>query len=276
MRKTNCVTMKMQPYILGQMNIYPLKSARGISVGQSAIDQRGLASDRRWMLVGDGQVFMSQRKHPRMCLIAVELDKNFLIVSGPGMEKLRVPRDLDTPEKMQVQIWEDRCLAMACSEEADIWFTRFLGIRCRLVFLPDQSIRPINAQYDINKHSVSFVDGFPFLLISEASLTDLNSRLSAPISMDRFRPNWVVKGCHAYAEDSWKKIRIGDVQFHVAKPCARCVVTTVEQTTGNKGKEPLLTLSKYRQLGGAVLFGQNLIHENLGIVKIDQEVDILS
>jgi uncharacterized protein YcbX len=183
---------------------------------------------------------------------------------------------LDEQEKIPVQIWKDRCPAIACGDEAEDWFTRFLGVKCRLVFLPDDTIRPINAQYVINEHSLSFADGFPFLLISEASLLELNSRLHKPISMNRFRPNLVVKGCEAYAEDGWSKIRIGDIQFQDAKSCTRCVVTTVDQTSGIKGKEPLFTLSRYRQSGEGVLFGQNLIHENLGMLEVGQRIEVFS
>jgi uncharacterized protein YcbX len=136
-------------------------------------------------------------------------------------------------------------------------------------------LRPIKSRYQVNNEQVSFADGFPFLLISDASLADLNQRLEQPVPMNRFRPNLVVSGCEAFAEDGWQSIRIGSIGFRVVKPCDRCVITTVDQTQGIRGKEPLLTLAQYRRWDGKIWFGQNLIHEQLGMLKVGDSVEII-
>jgi hypothetical protein len=140
--------------------------------------------------------------------------------------------------------------------------------------MPESTFRPVNSHYATDNEQVSFTDGFPFLLISEASLQDLNKRLDEPVPMNRFRPNLVVSGCEAFAEDSWRQIRIGSISFNVVKPCERCVITTVDQALGIRGKEPLQTLSQYRRQNGKILFGQNLIHTSLGALQVGDSVEI--
>jgi uncharacterized protein YcbX len=159
-------------------------------------------------------------------------------------------------------------------EEVSQWFSEFLELSCQLVYMPDNSYRPVNSRYASHNQQVSFADGFPFLLISEASLQDLNERLDQPIPMNRFRPNLVVSGCEAFAEDSWRSIRIGSIPFHVVKPCERCLITTVDQAQGIRGKEPLQTLAQYRLSNGKILFGQNLIPAELGTLQVGDSVEI--
>jgi uncharacterized protein YcbX len=138
--------------------------------------------------------------------------------------------------------------------------------------MADQVVRPANPAFAPPGARVSFADGFPFLLISEESLADLNGRLAVPLPMNRFRPNLVVAGCEPYAEDGWKEIRIGDVKLRVVKPCERCLVTTTDQATGERGKEPLRTLATYRKVGNDVMFGQNVVHENTGELRVGDAV----
>jgi uncharacterized protein YcbX len=167
-----------------------------------------------------------------------------------------------------VAIWKDQCVAVAAGAEADAWFTALLGTPCRLVTMPSSTVRQVDLGYAEPGDPVGFADGFPFLLISQGSLDELNRRLEHPVPMDRFRPNIVVDGCEPHAEDGWSRVTIGEISFRVVKPCARCVITTTDQQTGERGREPLRTLATYRRVGNKVLFGQNLIHDGVGAVRV--------
>jgi uncharacterized protein len=264
------------PVVLSELNIYPIKSAAGISLQTAEVEWKGLRGDRRWMVVDEQGKFMTQRQFPSMALISVALEDDQLTIAAPGMKSLAVSIELTAPE-LEVEVWGDRCRAISTGDAAKEWFSQFLNTSCQLVYLPDDSKRLVASDYAVrpDHDQVSFADAFPFLLISEASLHDLNQRLDAPIPMNRFRPNLVVRGCDAFAEDRWRKIRIGSVVFHVVKPCARCAITTVEQTTGVKGKEPLQTLATYRLQKGNIFFGQNLLQENLGSLQVGDVVEII-
>jgi len=266
---------KMSGILVSELNIYPLKSARGISLSEVLVTERGFALDRRWMLVNANNRFLSQRQVPRLALVQVEVREKSLFIQAPDIPALTFPLQPGAGDPVRVSIWDDICEAQMVSDEANDWFSRFLDLPCRLVYMPDESQRPVNPQYSVNDFQVSFADGYPFLLISRESLDDLSLRLPEPLPMNRFRPNIVVKGCEPYAEDQWKQIRIGEVTFRVVKPCSRCKITTVDQQTGASGKEPLKTLATYRLKDGKVYFGQNLIHENLGRIKLDQPVNII-
>ena len=259
---------------LSGIYIYPIKSAAGISLKTAQVENRGFQYDRRWMLVDDTGKFLTQRQLPRMALITVLLEEEKLVIKAQNREILSIPLHLDSSEHIPVQVWNDICDAIPMGEEVSQWFSEFLEISCQLVYMPESTFRPVNSHYAIHNEQVSFTDGFPFLLISEASLQDLNKRLDEPIPMNRFRPNLVVSGCKAFAEDSWRQIRIGSISFNVVKPCERCVITTVDQAQGIRGKEPLPTLAQYRRLNGKILFGQNLIHRNIGALKVGDSVEI--
>jgi uncharacterized protein YcbX len=175
-----------------------------------------------------------------------------------------------------VEVWGDECKAIPASPAAHEWMSQYLGMDCRVVYMPEDSIRLVNPKYAIAPTDhVSFADGFPFLLISQASLDDLNQRLETPLPMNRFRPNFVVSGCTSFAEDTWKRIRIGTMEFHLVKPCARCIVTTVDQQTADRGQEPLRTLAQYRMQDGKILFGQNLVAVGVGQVSVGDAVEVL-
>jgi uncharacterized protein YcbX len=272
---STCFGCKMSNIFVSELNIYPVKSTRGISLSEGLVTARGFALDRRWMLVDSYNRFLSQRQIPRLALVQVDVRENSLFIRAPDMPALAIPLQPGAGVPVRVSIWDDICEAQVVSDEANDWFSRFLDLPCHLVYMPDESQRPVNPQYSINDFQVSFVDGYPFLLISRASLDDLNRRLPQPLPMNRFRPNIVVEGCEPYAEDGWKQIRIGEVTFRVVKPCSRCKITTVNQQTGTSGKEPLKTLATYRLKDGKVYFGQNLIHENLGRIKLNQPVHII-
>ncbi len=261
---------------LKELHIYPIKSARGISLNTARLDARGLELDRRWMIVDDNGGFLTQRIHPRMALIRVEVRDRHLTVQTEGMQELTIPLRQESGMTRRVQIWEDTVDAIDAGDEAARWFTSMMDRPCRLVHMPEEARRVANPRYARQDTLVSFADAFPLLLISRASLDDLNTRLALPVTMDRFRPNLVLDGCRPYEEDTWKSIQIGRTLLHVAKPCARCTVPTVDQKTGTRGIEPLRTLESYRTRNGKVYFGQNLVHEGKGILSVGDPASVIS
>lgn len=258
--------------ILTSIRIYPLKSAGGVEVDEATIERHGFAMDRRWMLVDERGAFLTQRVLPRIALLRPQIRDEELHVAAPGHEAFRLPVWLEEGERIPVRIWGDDCSAFAATGAASSWFAEVLGVRCRPVYLPDDALRTVDPDYAEMGDRVGFADGFPFLLASTASLDDLNARAGTSLPMDRFRPNLVVTGTDAFAEDGWARIRIGDVRFRVAKPCSRCVTTTVDQGTAEVGKEPLKTLATFRKVGSKVMFGQNLIHDGVGTLRVGDPV----
>ena len=265
----------MADIVLSGINIFPIKSAAGISLPSARVTDRGFEHDRRWMLVDTAFNFLSQRKFPKMALIHTEISDNFLHITAPKQSTLRLPLSGCTGKELSVDIWSDNCPARSCGQESDSWFSQFLGMDVHLVYMPDSTRRMTDPKYGEDQRTVSFADGYPFLLISEESLWDLNARLQKPLEMKRFRPNLEISGCQPYEEDSWKMIQIGDVKFELVKPCSRCSITTVDPRTAAVGKEPLKTLATYRKKGSKVYFGQNLIHRNTGVLSHNMSVKIL-
>jgi uncharacterized protein YcbX len=278
---------------LSEINIYPIKSLKGISLNESKVEQRGLQYDRRWMLIDEIGEFFTQREFPKMATMALDLAENGLKVSTDSFEDLFVPHQpANDKKKRKVRVWQSICDAIESEKEINQWFSEVLQTKCRLVYMPDESRREVNALFNRDNDIVSFADGFPFLIIGENSLNDLNSRLKNEVPMNRFRPNFVVQNSAAFAEDNWNKLSIGNTIFYATKPCVRCVITTIDQRKGFfTGKEPLKTLANYRLAKdifpnnfqsfdlnkNAVLFGQNLIAENFGeTLKIGDEIKILA
>lgn len=256
---------------------YPIKSCRGIQLDQAQAGNRGFLYDREFMVVTESCQQITQREFPSMALIEPHLSSEGMFLKAPGMEDLHVSNHLSGQE-VQVKIWRDLCLAVDQGNQPAQWLSSYLGVPCRLVRMAEQFVRKVEPNYARNDHDqVGFADAYPFLLISEASLEDLNSRIGSNFGMNRFRPNIVVAGCSAYAEDTWKVVRIGEVTFSVVKPCVRCVIPTIDQQTGEiQGKEPLRTLTTYRRNEkGGVLFGQNLLHHSQGSLHIEDQVEIL-
>jgi uncharacterized protein YcbX len=263
---------------LSEINIYPVKSLKGISLEESVIEDRGLRHDRRWMLVDEKNQFLTQREFPVMARVEIKIDGERVTAGFEGIEvEIRATRATD--EFHTVKIWRSTVRSQFYPAETDDWFSSILGIRCRLVTMPEGSHRAVNPFHAVRrfKDEVSFADGYPFMVIGDASLADLNSRLAEPVPMNRFRPNFVVSESEAFAEDSWRIIKIGTTVFHVVKPCERCVMPTIDQVTGEKtGKEPLRTLGIFRTFKGKILFGQNLIAENAGgVVRVGDEIEVL-
>ncbi len=224
--------------------------------------EKGLAHDRRWMLTDSDNEFMSQRLYPKMALFKLQIqDSAFKISCGQDSLLLSftpsVIRSIDS--SIAAKIWDDEVEVHEVSKEYSEWFSERLAMDCKLVAFPENNLRPVDAGYKINDEQVSLADAYPFLIIGEQSLADLNARLNVQVPMNRFRPNFVFDGGRPYEEDCWKKFSVGKNKFIAVKPCARCVLTTINQDTGEKGVEPLATLSKYRKKENKVLFGQNVL-----------------
>ncbi|MDB6169995.1 MAG: molybdenum cofactor biosysynthesis protein [Verrucomicrobia bacterium] len=247
--------------------LYPVKSLRGFAVSAAEIDALGFVSDRRFMVVDASGQFLTQRSLPRMALVETALTARDLVLRLPHGGACAVPlRAERPPEKVRVRVWKsDGLIAEDCGVEVAVWLSDFLRTPCRLVRIGKEFIRPVDKP-GISQPGdvVNFADGHPFLVISEASLEDLNRRMDAPLPMNRFRPSFVVTGCEPYAEDTWARLRVGENVFRASGPCARCTITTTDQFTASRGKEPLRTLATYRRDPADpadVNFGQNLIHE---------------
>jgi uncharacterized protein len=256
------------PITLTSLTLYPIKSARGIPVSEWEVDDFGLRHDRRFMVVDRSGEFLTQRDYPSLGLVAPGVDRDTLRVAAPGMPPLELPLSPMCSVVTRVTVWNDTCDATWMGEKAAEWFSRFLGCDCSLVHMDAETRRPTDPRFDTTGSRVSFADAFPFLLISEESLIDLNGRLVAPIPMNRFRPNLVVAGTDPYAEDSWRRIEIGKIPLDVVKSCSRCVITTTDQTTTERSDEPLRTLATYRKVDGKVMFGQNAVHYGSGSLRV--------
>ncbi len=261
--------------ILSGLMIYPVKSLAGIELRQSEVDRFGLRHDRRWMVVDAAGKFLSQRKLPQMTLIRQTLSADGLTLSTEGKPDLHLPLTPREIDRIEVDVWHDHCHAIPSGSEADTWLSEALGQPCRLVYFPDGEERPVDPEYAESQDRTAFSDGFPLLLISEASLEDLNARLEQKLPISRFRPNLIVSGCNAYAEDNWRQIRIGELDCRVVKPCSRCTITTVDPKTAQRGPEPLKTLAGYRRQGNKVFFGQNLLHNGPGFLEAGMRIKIL-
>jgi uncharacterized protein YcbX len=258
------------PSRLTALHVYPIKSAAGLSPAEWEVDGFGLRYDRRWMVVDANGVMLSQRSHPRLALVRPSLGDDALRIGALGMPTLELSLRPSGAVTTTVVVWKDACSAVWAGERAARWFSDLLDADCSLVYMPDATVRPADPSYAPDGTRVSFADAFPFLLISEESLADLNRRLDRPLAMNRFRPNLVIAGGEAFGEDAMSAFRIGPVGFRVVKPCARCVVTTTDQATAERGLEPLRTLATYRRREGEVLFGQNVVHDGTGRLRLGE------
>ncbi|CAG5070703.1 putative protein YcbX [Dyadobacter sp. CECT 9623] len=261
---------------LSEIWIYPIKSLGGIRLSEAQMEERGLQYDRRWMLIDENNKFVTQRFLPVMTLIEVALNEDNLQIwhRDEPEDILTVPFEPVTAQKREVTIWDDVVEALTVSEEADSWLSARLGLSVQLVKMSESTERKADPKYAKNGEIVSFADGYPCLIISEASLEDLNARLDNKITMKRFRPNFVISGTAPFEEDNWKQINIGAASFEIVKPCARCVLTTIDPETSEKGPEPLKTLAGYRKVNNKILFGQNLVATSLGMVREGDSVTV--
>lgn len=265
-------------YTISQLFIYPVKSLGGIEVTEAQLTDRGLQYDRRWMLVDNNNQFLTQREHPVMCLLqtAIEGDKLIVYYKNNPEDKVHVLlQPLPTKKTVQVQVWDDECAAWFVSDEADEWCSNKLSMPCRLVYMPENEKRKVDARYATGEDITSFSDGYPLLMIGQASLDDLNSRLLEPLPMDRFRPNIVFNGGQPYDEDIMSHVRVNEIDLYGVKLCARCTITTINQTNGIKAKEPLLTLAGYRMKNNKIYFGQNVLLQQTGYLKTGDAIEVI-
>lgn len=244
---------------LSEIWIYPIKSMGGIRLKNAKVAEKGLENDRRWMLVDEQNVFITQRVHPIMALFKLERkNENFVVRFKEDSIELPISFAGEGPE-IKTIIWDDEVQTKEVGVRFNKWFSEKMGIACKLVVFPENNKRQVDAKYSINSEQVSLSDGYPILIIGQSSLDDLNRRLNSPVPMNRFRPNLVFTGGQPYAEDSWKYFSVGSNKFAGVKPCSRCILTTVNQQTGKQGKEPLSTLATYRKSENKIYFGQNVL-----------------
>ncbi len=262
--------------VVSNLTYYPVKACRGFDVSAVNAQRMGFERDRRMMIVSPSGEFMTQRTHPRLALITPTLRDETLILSAPNVAPIYVPIQKSGAIKL-VNIWASQGVhAIDQGDEAAAWLSQWLGVTARLVHIADGFKRRLDARYAVSAEDhTAFADGYPMLIISEESLQDLNSRLDSPLPMNRFRPSLVVRGATPFAEDDWKRIRINGVEIALVKPCARCVVTTIDKETLEQRAEPLKTLSVYRKHELGAVFGMNAIPLNEGKIEIGMEVRIL-
>lgn len=266
----------MQALTVSELAIYPVKSLGGIALQRMQFDRFGPACDRRYVVADGAGRFVTQREYAQMSLVRLTQNGNLLAFSAPSMPvfTLDTQRAL-TDARNTVTVWRDQIAACDMGEEIAAWLSSYLGIAVRLFYMPDDSVRSIDPMYGKSGDRVSFADGFPVLLIGAASLREFNRALPEPIGSERFRPNIVVAGAQPYAEDQWRRIRIGALEFDVVKPCSRCVIPSIDPLTAKKQPIVTQTLARLRRRGDAVYFGQNLIHRGIGTIDIGVPVTVL-
>lgn len=258
---------------------YPLKSGKGEVLQSAELDKLGLTGDRRWMLVDEASGrFLTQRAEARMSqLSALWNADGGVTLATPGQGSIDIPLPADDAELRGVTIWRDTLRVPDAGDEPARWVSEFLGKPTRLVQMPLDRARATQSGFGHDDDQVAFADGYPLLLIGDASLQDLSGKVGRSLEMLRFRPNLVIEGSAAYAEDGWKRIRIGDIEFRVIKPCSRCIMTTVDPQTGERSadREPFATLQKHRATADGAMFGQNLVNDKNGRLEVGMPVEIL-
>ncbi|MFK0049325.1 MOSC domain-containing protein [Streptomyces sp. NPDC090741] len=265
------------------LHIHPVKSVAGTAPDEMAVEPWGLSGDRRWALVDTEGTVITQRQQPRLALAAARpLEGGAVALSAPGMAELAV--EVPEPGPLEpVTLFGKKIETVVAASAAADWFSAYLGVPARLVHMDDPAVRrPVDPQYALPGETVSLADGYPVLLTTLASLDALNSLIAqgdhpaeGPLPMNRFRPNVVVAGAEAWAEDGWRRIAIGDAVFRGARECGRCIVTTTDQATAERGKEPLKTLARHRRIGKSLAFGRQLVPVRTGTVRVGDEVRVL-
>ena len=264
----------MEGLTLSGLNVYPIKSAAGIAAQSWDVDEFGLRYDRRWMVVDEHGGHVTQREAPRLALVQPSIVGDGLRISAPDRAPMNVPLEPSARVTTTAVVWGEACAANWMGGRAATWFSELLGQPCSLVYMPASTLRHADPAYAPPGVRVSFADALPFLLISEESLTDLNNRLRSPVPMNRFRPNLIIAGGEPYVEDRLATFTIGALTFERVKPCDRCVVTTIDQATTERGREPLRTLATYRKVKDKVFFGQNVVHHTTGQLRVGEPVRV--
>jgi uncharacterized protein len=262
---------------LSAIHVYPLKSGAARSPQQARVEARGLAGDRRWMLIDAEGRFITGRQHPRTVLLQAQPRESGLRLAAPDLPAIEVAFPAADGARRQVTVWKDTVAALDAGDAAAAWLQAALGRAARLVYMDEAAVRPVNPAHARAGDKVSFADAYPLLVISQAALDGLNARLATPLPMLRFRPNLVIAGAAPHAEDGWRRLRIGGVEFEGVKPCVRCVFTTVDPARGefDPTGEPLRTLKHYRRSPDGITFGANLIARGRGTVHVGDAVELL-
>jgi uncharacterized protein YcbX len=258
--------------VLTELNAYPLKSGGGTSLRSAELTPRGLPFDREFMLTNAEGRFLSQREHARMALLRPVYDGQVLTVgvADPALAFTDlVHKAVDNGPVVDVEVWNKPCQGVDQGDEAAGWFSALLDEDVRLVRFTGH--RPTSR----GGGEVAFADGYPLLVISEESLADLNARLDEPLPMNRFRPSLVLSGLGPFGEDEVRRLRIGPTEIEMVKPCARCIITTTDQDTGERGREPLRTLARYRTADRGIRFGQNAVPRVLGTLTVGDTVEVV-
>jgi len=253
---------------------YPVKSLAGIRLDRAHLTERGIRHDRMWMLVRESGRFITQREEHRLALLRVSARDDGFQISAPSGDATWLPLECPPREMRKVTVWKDEVEAISGPDDAERFFTAYLGYPCLPVRMPEEAGRGAGS-YAPDGTPVSFADAYPGLLIAEGSLADLNARASIPLVLDRFRPNIVISGTHPFAEDAWERVALGEAEIRCVKPCARCVLTTVDPESGTAGKEPLRTLAGYRKANGEVYFGQNFVVTTVGPVNVGDRIAVV-
>lgn len=257
-----------------QLYIYPVKSFAGIELEKSDVDGMGLKFDRRWMVVSPEGKFITQRTVPKMSLINTDINNGQLVLTIAGKTPHIVPLISDESEKMDVSIWKDNIRVTKIGNDTDKWISEVLGIDCHLVFIEEEVIRQCDLAFSEEGEKTGFADGFPILIVSEESLKDLNKRLKSPVDMRRFRPNIVISGVEAFAEDNLSDFLINNINMKAVKKCSRCPMPMVDPDVGERtSQEPIATLSTYRKWENKIFFGMNVIHKSEGIISVGDSLD---
>lgn len=260
---------------LTEIWIYPVKSLGGIRLKSTRVLGKGLEFDRRYMLIDENGVAITQREFPAMALFKTSIDEERILIRYQSAA-IEIPLTPDLRSgSISANVWGDMVLVHELGTEYSEWFSTQLGTRCRLVFFPEKEKRPVDPKYQRNGENVSLADAYPILVIGQSSLDDLNARLQEPVPMNRFRPNFVFTGGDAFSEDQWKLFEIGACQFTGVKPCARCTIPTINQDTAQKSAEPLRTLNRYRSGNNKVYFGQNVMVLSEGTVSEGDAISLI-
>ncbi|MBA2238591.1 MAG: MOSC domain-containing protein [Lysobacter sp.] len=262
---------------IASLHLHPLKSCAQLDVDRLEITPRGPAGDRRWLIVDAEGRFVTARQRAEVVGIRASPTARGVRLEACGREPIEVPFPLQDAPRREVSIWRDRVQAQVCDPASDAWLSAWLGIPVHLVHMDDAARRAVDPDHGQPGDLVSFADAYPLLLITQAALDGLNSRLARPVRMSRFRPNIVVERAEAHAEDAWRRVRIGGIEFDAVKACTRCVFTTIDPTTLTRdpGGEPLRTLTGYRRTPAGVTFGMNLIPRGTGPLRVGDAVEVL-
>ncbi len=258
---------------VSELYLHPLKSAAAIHTRQLVYSEIGPNYDRFWVAVDSNGVFMTQRKHAKMCLISPTINGDQLLLSAPDHGSISINA---SAQERCIKVWQDTVTGADCGDEAAGWLSRFLGVESRLVALIKTTNRAVDPDYAKAKQIVSFADGFPSLVVSEASLTEFNRHLDSPVDMRRFRPNIVIAGCDPYAEDRWKAIKINGIVFELVKPCSRCIMPSINPDTAAKEMAVNDALMKTRRRERKTYFGQNALHNGIGTITVGDAVQIIA